>query len=152
MPANDLSCDVLIIGGGAAGIAAATAAGRTSARTILLERYGFLGGLASAAWVGTICGLYLRDTTGSEAVPVSGGFAQEFAMRLQSASGAKPLRVDSGLWVLPYQPPDFARVADAIASETKNVTVALHATVAEAQTENRRLSQVRALAWNEPLL
>jgi glycine/D-amino acid oxidase-like deaminating enzyme len=150
MPANDLSCDVLVIGGGAAGIAAATAAGRTGARTILLERYGFLGGLASAAWVGTICGLYLRDTTGTEAVPVSGGFAQEFAARLQSASGAKPLRVDSGLWVLPYHPPDFARVADAIVGETKNVTVVLHATVAEAQAQDCRLSQVRALAWNEP--
>src|ERR1700722_14122189 len=129
MPSTTLSCDVLVIGGGAAGIAAATAAGRAGAQTILLERYGFLGGLASAAWVGTICGLYLRDTTGREAVPVSGGFPQEFASRLQTASGAKPLRVDAGLWVLPYQPPDFARVADAMVGETKNVTVILHATV-----------------------
>jgi hypothetical protein len=152
MSATDLSCDVLVVGGGAAGIAAATAAGRSGARTILLERYGFLGGLASAAWVGTICGLYLRDTQGAEATPVSGGFAQEFAGRLQTASGAKPLRVDSGLWVLPYHPPDFARVADAIVGETKNVTVILHATVAEAQVHDRRLTQVRALAWNEPLL
>jgi hypothetical protein len=43
-------------------------------------------------------------------------------------------------------------VADAVASESKNVTVVLHATVAEAQTEGSRLSQVRALAWNEPLI
>src|SRR5580658_6995651 len=152
MSATTISCDVLVIGGGAAGIAAATAAGRAGARTFLLERYGFLGGLASAAWVGTICGLYLRDTTGAEAVPVSGGFAQEFDSRLQKVSGAKPLRVDAGLWVLPYQPADFARVADAIVSEAKNVTVILHGTVAEAQAQNRRLNQVRALGWNEPLL
>ncbi len=152
MSATDLHCDVLVIGGGAAGIAAATAAGRAGARTILLERYGFLGGLASAAWVGTICGLYLRDTTAKEAVPVSGGFPQEFASRLQKSSGAKPLRVDSGLWVLPYHPPDFARTADAIVAEARNVTVILHATVAEAQTQNRRLNQIRTLAWNEPLL
>lgn len=150
MPSTDFSCDVLVIGGGAAGIAAATAAGRAGARTILLERYGFLGGLASTAWVGTICGLYLRDAKGAQAVPVSGGFAHEFATRLQEASGAKPLRVESGLWVLPYHPPDFARVADAIVSEVKNVTVALHATVADAPTQNRRLNEVRALAWNEP--
>jgi hypothetical protein len=148
---KQLTCDVLVIGGGAAGIAAATAAGRAGARTILLERYGFLGGLASAAWVGTICGLYLRDTTGANATPVAGGFAQEFASRLQAASNAKPLRVDPGLWVLPYHPPDFARVADAMAGESKNVTVILHATVAEAHVENRRLNGVRALAWNEPL-
>ena len=145
------SCDVLVIGGGAAGIAAATAAGRAGARTILLEHYGFLGGLASAAWVGTICGLYLRDTTGAEAVPVSGGFAQEFAGRLQKISGAKPLRVESGLWVLPYQPVNFSQTADAIVREQKNITVVLHATVAEAHAQNERLQHVRALAWNEPL-
>lgn len=145
-------CDVLVIGGGAAGIGAAIAAGRAGAQTILLERYGFLGGLASAAWVGTICGLYLRDTAGTEAVPVSGGFPHEFASRLQKTSGAKPLRADLGLWVLPYHPPGFARLADAMVSESKNVTVILHATVAEASAQDRRLDTIRALAWNEPLI
>lgn len=152
MSATAISCDVLVTGGGAAGIAAATAAGRAGAKTVLLERYGFLGGLASAAWVGTICGLYLRDTTGPEATPVGGGFPQEFAARMQAASGAKPLRADSGLWVLPYHPPDFARVSDAIVGESKNITVILHATVAEAQAQNCQLNHVHALAWNEPLL
>ncbi|MGH7941814.1 MAG: FAD-dependent oxidoreductase [Limisphaerales bacterium] len=147
-----LSCDVLVIGGGAAGIAAAMAAGRSGAQTILLERYGFLGGLASAAWVGTICGLYLRDTTGAQARPVSGGFPQQFASRLQLASGANPLRADTGLWVLPYHPPDFARTADSILGESRNVTVILHATVAEASAQNRRVETVRALAWNEALV
>ncbi|HTR41139.1 MAG TPA: FAD-dependent oxidoreductase [Pseudomonadales bacterium] len=149
MSSTVIGCDVLVIGGGAAGIAAATAAGRAGAQTILLERYGFLGGLASAAWVGTICGLYLRDTKSAEATPVSVGFPQEFASRLQSASGSKPLRVDAGLWVLPYQPFDFARVAEAMVSESKNVTVTLHATVADAQAQDRRLHHIRALAWNE---
>src|ERR1035438_7343988 len=99
---TEISCDVLVIGGGAAGVAAATAAGRAGARVVLLERYGFLGGLATSAQVGTICGLYLQDTTSAEATPVAGGFANEFASRLQSAAGTKPLRVDPGLWVLPY--------------------------------------------------
>ena len=151
MAAPQLNCDVLVIGGGAAGIAAATAAGRAGAKTILLERYGFLGGLATTAQVGTICGLYLRDTVGAEATPVSGGFAQEFASRLQQTGGTKPLCVDRGLWVLPYFPPDFARVADALVAETKNVQLVLHATVAEARTENSKIISVRALAWNEPV-
>ena len=149
---SPLSCDVLVIGGGAAGIAAATGAGRAGAQTILLERYGFLGGLATAAWVGTVCGLYLRDTTASQAVPVSGGFPREFASRLQNVSGAKPLSVESGLWVLPYCPKDFARVADAIISESNNVKLLLHTTVADAHAQDGHLNHVRALAWNEPLL
>ena len=151
MRAATISCDVLVVGGGAAGVAAAVAAGRAGAQVVLLERYGFLGGLATAAQVGTICGLYLRDSTSAEATPVAGEFANEFAARLQNAGNTTPLRVDQGLWVLPYSPPTFARVADAIVSESGNVTVILHATVAEARAENRRMNQVRALAWNEPL-
>jgi hypothetical protein len=143
---------VLVIGGGAAGLAAATAAGRAGSRVVLLERYGFLGGLATVAQVGTICGLYLRDTERQEATPVAGGFVQEFGLRLQRASGLKVMRLDAGLWVLPYPPPAFARVADEVVSESKNVTVVLHATVAEAQADGRRLGEVRALAWNEPLV
>jgi hypothetical protein len=148
-----IACDVLVIGGGAAGVAAATAAGRACARVVLLERYGFLGGLATTAQVGTICGLYLRDAAGAGAAPVGGGFAQEFAARLQRATNVKPVRVmDTGLWVLPYPPPAFAHVADALVGESKNVTVTLHATVAEVQAEGPRLNEVRALAWNEPVL
>src|SRR5262249_44991245 len=94
----DLSCDVLVVGGGAAGIAAATAAGREGARVVLLEHYGFLGGLATAAEVGTICGLYLRDTVHENAQPVSGGFVKEFAAAIEAAARVKPLRVDEGLW------------------------------------------------------
>lgn len=146
-----IACDVLVIGGGAAGVAAATAAGRSGAKVVLLERYGFLGGLATTAQVGTISGLYLQDTTGAEAIPVAGGFANEFAARLQSAANTKPLRVDQGLWVLPYFPPDFSRVADAIVGESGNVQLILHAAVAEARAENSRINLVCALAWNEPL-
>ncbi len=151
MSTTTLTCDVLVIGGGAAGVAAATAAGRAGAQVVLLERYGFLGGLATTAQVGTICGMYLRDTTSTEATPVAGGFANEYAARLQKSGTTKPLRVDQGLWVLPYSPPAFARVADAVVSESGNVTVILHATVAEARAEKSRMNLVRALAWNELL-
>ena len=131
MSNTTLTCDVLVIGGGAAGVAAAVAAGRAGAKVVLLERYGFLGGLATTAQVGTICSLYLRDMSGAEAVPVAGGFADEFSSRLQEAGNTKPLRVDRGLWVLPYLPPDFARVADAVVAESGNVQLILHATVVE---------------------
>ncbi len=149
--ASAISCDVLVLGGGAAGVAAAAAAGRAGAQVVLLERYGFLGGLATTAQVGTICGVYLRDTTGADPVPVASGFPGEYAARLQRATGSQPLRLDNGLWVLPYAPPAFASLADAVVSESGNVTLVLHATVAEARAEGPRLSEVCALAWNEPL-
>ena len=151
MRAATISCDVLVVGGGAAGVAAAVAAGRAGAKVVLLERYGFLGGLATAAQVGTICGLYLRDTAHSVAAPVAGGFAKEYSERLERAAGASRMRLDNGLWVLPYPPPVFASVADALVRECENVSVILHATVAEAQAEGPSLTEVRALAWNEPV-
>jgi len=151
MRAAIISCDVLVVGGGAAGVAAAVAAGRAGAQVVLLERYGFLGGLATAAQVGTICGLYLRDTVHSKATPVAGGFVMEYAGRLERAAGASRIRLDNGLWVLPYPPPVFASLADALVSESEKVSVMLHTTVAEAQAEGPRLVEVRALAWNEPV-
>ncbi len=50
--------DVVVVGGGPAGIAAAVAAGRSGRSTLLVERYGFLGGAGTAAGLSTFCGLH----------------------------------------------------------------------------------------------
>src|SRR6202012_3991619 len=50
--------EVAVLGGGPAGIAAAVAAARAGRRTILIERYGFLGGMGTAAGVTNFCGLH----------------------------------------------------------------------------------------------
>ncbi len=50
--------EVVVLGGGPAGIAAAIAAGRAGRRTALVERYGFLGGAGTAAGLSTFCGLH----------------------------------------------------------------------------------------------
>ncbi|MGZ5871301.1 MAG: FAD-dependent oxidoreductase [Bradyrhizobium sp.] len=50
--------EVAVLGGGPAGIAAAVAAARAGRRTVLIERYGFLGGMGTAAGVTNFCGLH----------------------------------------------------------------------------------------------
>ena len=47
--------DVIVCGGGLGGTAAATAAARAGARTLLIERNGFLGGVATA---GMCCSIF----------------------------------------------------------------------------------------------
>jgi hypothetical protein len=50
--------EVVVLGGGPAGIAAAAAASGAGRRTLLVERYGFLGGMGTAAGVTNFCGLH----------------------------------------------------------------------------------------------
>ncbi len=69
--------DVLVIGGGTAGMAAAVAASRGGARTMLVERYGSLGGLATNGLI--ILLLTLDDGRGKQVVA---GLCQEMVDRL----------------------------------------------------------------------
>lgn len=80
-------CEVLVLGGGPAGIAAATAAARTGARTILLERYGFLGGMGTAAMVTNFCGLHA--TINGSIQQIVRGVADDVLERLARLDGLK---------------------------------------------------------------
>src|SRR6476646_9575707 len=50
--------DVVVLGGGPAGIAASVAAAMQGRKTLMIERYGFLGGMGTAAGVTNFCGLH----------------------------------------------------------------------------------------------
>jgi hypothetical protein len=52
--------EVVVLGGGPAGIAAAAAAARAGRSTMLVERYGFLGGAGTAAGLANFCGLHAK--------------------------------------------------------------------------------------------
>ena len=56
--------DVLVVGGGPAGVAAAIAAGRAGARTVLVERYNHLGGLWTGGLVLPLLSTHALDKSG----------------------------------------------------------------------------------------
>lgn len=74
--------DVIVCGGGPAGFIAATAAAKNGARTALVERYGFLGGAATAALVNPI------STFRKNGKQVIGGLSWQFVERLAAMGGA----------------------------------------------------------------
>ena len=78
------SVDVAVIGGGSAGVAAATSAARNGASTILVERYGFLGGTSTAGMVGPFMTSYTAD---GKRQLVAGVF-QEVIDRMVAMGGA----------------------------------------------------------------
>ena len=92
--------DVLVVGGGNAGCAAAIAAARHGAKTLLVERYGFLGGTATAGMVGP----WMTFHSGNKRIV--GGIAQEIVERLQRMGGSPGHIADSSDYVPTITPFD----------------------------------------------
>lgn len=120
--------DVAVIGGGSAGIAAAVASAREGARTVLIERHGYLGGMGTASLVHSFCGLYLlREEPG--AVLANPGIAGEIAGLMIAATGLGPQRFGR-VDVLPQHPVEFARIADDLVCAESLIETNLHTEVA----------------------
>src|SRR5437660_1178255 len=77
--------EVAVLGGGPAGIAAAVAAARAGRRTLLIERYGFLGGMGTAAGVTNFCGLHAN--VHGEMHRVVQGIASDLLARIDRLDG-----------------------------------------------------------------
>lgn len=77
--------DVLVVGGGPAGLAAAVSAARLGAQTLLLERHGFLGGMGTAGGVTNFAGLFGKR--GGEMQPLVRGVADELLHRIGALGG-----------------------------------------------------------------
>ncbi|HYL28051.1 MAG TPA: FAD-dependent oxidoreductase, partial [Candidatus Nitrosotalea sp.] len=123
--------DVLVVGGGNAGCAAAIAAARHGARTMLVERYGFLGGTATAAMVGP----WMTFHSGTDRIV--GGIAEEIVERLVR-KGASPGHLhDSSDYVATITPfdPEVHKALLLEMMREAGVTLLLHAYFLEARVE-----------------
>ena len=77
--------DVVVIGGGPAGLAASASAARHGAKVLLVERYGFLGGMGTAGGVTNFAGLYGRKN--GEMRQVVHGVVDELLARIEALGG-----------------------------------------------------------------
>ncbi len=93
--------DVVVLGGGPAGIAAAVAAAQNAARVLLIERYGFLGGMGTAAGVTNFCGLHANVF--GEIQQVVHGVADQLLERMRALDGLnEPHLILGKIWAQAY--------------------------------------------------
>ncbi len=130
---------MLVVGGGNAGCAAAIAAARQGARTMLVERYGFLGGTATASMVGPWMTFHSGDDR------IIGGIAQEMVERLM-AKGASPGHIADASDYVPTITPFDPEVHKALLFEMMQeagVHLLLHAYFLEAIKDDGVLTGAR---------
>ena len=128
--------DVLVVGGGNAGCAAALAAARHGARTLLVERYGFLGGTATASMVGP----WMTFHSGPERIV--GGIAQEMVERLMQKGGSPGHIADASDYVptiTPFDPEIHKALLFEMMREA-GVSLLLHSYVLGAFMEDRTVA------------
>lgn len=121
--------DILVIGGGAAGVAAAETAGKMGQNTWLIEKYGFCGGAAVAGLSGTICGMYMASDD-KEAPPkqVVFGFTERFRQALADKQGVTSAQRYGKTFTVTHDPLMWREVADNFL-EQANVTPLFHTAV-----------------------
>jgi hypothetical protein len=107
-------CDVLVVGGGPAGTAAAVAAARLGADVVLLERYNHLGGLSTGGLV-----IWIDRMTDWSGRHVIRGFAEEVLSRLTPDKIAGPARADWGS----HDPGRCARPPTTIPSPIRRLSI-----------------------------
>jgi len=147
-----MSPDVLIIGGGSAGVAAALAAARQGADTLLVERHGFFGGAGTASLVHSFCGLYDLPASPDAAPRVANpGIPAELERELLAQGIAHgPLRMGK-VDVLMHQPQRLALFLDQWCLKQPNLKLLLHTKVMACAVEDHRIAEVtllcRGVSW-----
>lgn len=131
--------DVLVVGGGSAGLASAIAAARQGAKVMLVERYGFLGGTLTAVTLGSICGFF--TVTEEEITHVVKGLAWEMVERLQACGGALPPKRWLHTASVPYDPMSLKLIADDMADEA-GIELAYHSLAVQVVREGNQIRGV----------
>jgi len=146
-----IDTDILVVGGGAAGVAAAITAVRAGLDVTLIERYGFCGGGAVAGLSGTVCGLYAASEFDRGPQQMVFGFAEEFVEALSARGGlAGPVRYGK-TFTRVHDPLMWRETADDMLA-TAGVRVIYHCVAVEVLLDgNEAVAGVMAWSKQGPL-
>ena len=146
---DTLEGDVVVVGGGPAGLCAAVAAARGGAKVILVEKNAFCGGMATAGMVAPFMTCY---DSGGDKMLIRGLF-EELVERLIAVGGAiHPSKVESKtaftsyidkghVHVTPFKAESLKIVADEMLAEA-GVKILYHTQLVDAETEGDRVTRI----------
>jgi hypothetical protein len=124
--------DVVVSGGGPSGFIAAIAAARGGAKVALIERYGFLGGMATASWVAPISVFNYNERRVIDGIP------WEFIERLIEIGGA---REEKPLGNITFSPEKYKLIAQRMVLEA-GVDLYFHSYLTDCKREGNRVTHV----------
>lgn len=146
---DELASDVVVVGGGPAGLCAAVAAARGGAKVILVEQNAFCGGMATAGMVAPFMTCY--DSGGNKML--IRGLFEELVERLIAVGGAiHPSKVasktaftsyiDKGhIHVTPFKAESLKIVADEMLTEA-GVKIMYHTSLIDAEAEGDKVTRI----------
>lgn len=129
-----LQADVVVVGGGTAGLAAAVAAGRRKLKVLLIEQQGFCGGLTVYSMVHVLDGVLAQNDFSKLAV---GGVAVDVLNRLTAMESEGP--VDNPPETPVFDPEGFKLIADEMLQEA-GVRCLFHTRMVEVESKDGRVT------------
>lgn len=131
--------DIIVIGGGPAGMASAWASAKLRAKVLLIERYGFLGGMATSGLVGSILGHYLNEEE-----PAVGGFLKFLIEETNKLGGCEGWETAFKKGGIPFDS-EILKISSERLLLKENVEILYHSFVCGAKVEDGEIKEIEVV-------